>query len=212
MLRERTHARRQALQILYQGDMTGEPLADILGRQTYLTSEEVPGEGPDADSTFDDHVPLESFAVTLLEGVSSHREAIDDRIVTTSANWKLQRMPAVDRNILRLAIYEIVYDDSIPVGVAINEAVELAKSYGGDESSKFVNGILGRVAEKSVSDAAERASLGPLPTFALDALPSDEPLASDPAISTSHPEDTADICEDAAPRGFASSSQPTKEG
>lgn len=214
VLRERTHARRQALQILYQGDMTREPLEDILSCQTYLTSEEIPvgtaDDTPDVDPTFDDNVPLEPFAIILLEGVSAHKEDIDDRIITTSANWKLQRMPAVDRNILRLAIYEIVYDDTIPVGVAINEAVELAKSYGGDESSKFVNGILGRVAEKFVSDAAERAALGPLPTFESDALPSDEPLMCSADTSSSDGDDA--IAVRGGPQGSVDSLQPIEEG
>ena len=80
-----------------------------------------------------------------------------ERLASTSENWSVDRMPVVDRALLRLAVYEMVYVDDVPVSVAINEAVELAKAYGGeDESSRFVNGVLGRIArtmEEADSDA-----------------------------------------------------------
>jgi N utilization substance protein B len=72
---------------------------------------------------------------------------VDARIEATSQHWSLMRMPFVDRNILRLAVYEIMFEDDVPASVAINEAVELAKAYGGDDSPKFVNGVLGKIAE-----------------------------------------------------------------
>lgn len=82
------------------------------------------------------------------EGVLSHVEEIDRVLNDTSKGWKTSRMNKVDLTILRLAVYEMKWDDEVPEGVAINEAVELAKKFGGDSSSSFVNGVLGRVAKQ----------------------------------------------------------------
>jgi len=87
------------------------------------------------------------YAVTLVEGVVEHRARIDSVLAALSgADWPLERMPAVDRNILRLATYELLFRDDVPDGVVISEAVELATSLSTDESPKFVNGVLARVA------------------------------------------------------------------
>ena len=128
---ERTRARRQALQILYQREITGQNVRMILDSHTYNDEDGEPSE----------------YSRELALGTETHQEAIDAEIETTSQHWSLMRMPFVDRNILRLAVYEIVYEDGVPASVAINEAVELAKAYGGDDSPKFVNGVLGRIAE-----------------------------------------------------------------
>jgi len=128
---ERTRARRQALQILYQREITGQNVRMILESHTYNDEDGEPSE----------------YSRELALGTEAHQEAIDAEIETTSQHWSLMRMPFVDRNILRLAVYEIVYEDGVPASVAINEAVELAKAYGGDDSPKFVNGVLGRIAE-----------------------------------------------------------------
>ena len=135
MSRDRSLARRQALQILYQREITEETVASILSEQTY--------------STLDG--PLSDYAVEILEGVTEHQDRIDELLGAVSQNWVVSRMPLVDRNILRVATWEILYGDAqqVPPSVAINEAVELAKVFGGDDSSKFVNGVLGRIAEKS---------------------------------------------------------------
>ena len=85
------------------------------------------------------------FASALVEGVISNRERIDAMIVELAPAWPMEQIPAIDRNILRLAIYEVVIDNKVPMRAAINEAVELAKTYGGDNSPKFVNGVLGSV-------------------------------------------------------------------
>ena len=85
------------------------------------------------------------FATALVEGVVSNRERIDAMIVELAPAWPIEQIPAIDRNILRLAIYEVVIDNKVPMRAAINEAVELAKTYGGDNSPKFVNGVLGSV-------------------------------------------------------------------
>lgn len=128
---ERRKARHQALHILYQREITEEPVSRILEQGTY--SEE---DGEPAD-----------FCRQLLLGVEAHQSRIDALIGRTSDNWTLSRMPLVDRNILRLAVYELLYLEDVPDSVSINEAVEMAKLYGGEDSSKFVNGILGRLSE-----------------------------------------------------------------
>ena len=128
---ERTRARRQALQILYQREITGQDVQTILDTRTYSNEDGEPSE----------------YSRTLALGAEMHQSAIDTKIETTSKHWSLMRMPFVDRNILRLAVYEIVYEEGMPASVAINEAVELAKAYGGDDSPKFVNGVLGKIAE-----------------------------------------------------------------
>jgi len=128
---ERTRARHQALQILYQCEITGQSVAAILEGRTYSTEDGEPSE----------------FCRDLALGAEAHSETIDSTIEATSEHWSLMRMPFVDRNILRLAVYEILYETEVPHSVAINEAVEMAKLYGGDDSSKFVNGVLGKIAE-----------------------------------------------------------------
>ena len=127
---ERTRARRQALQILYQRDITGENVNRILGLKTYSVEDGEPDE----------------YCRELVAGVEKYLIGLDEMIGEVSENWAVSRMPFVDRNILRIATYEILYDAEVPPSVAINEAVELAKVYGGEDSSKFVNGVLGKIA------------------------------------------------------------------
>lgn len=93
----------------------------------------------------EDNTWIKEFVRSLVRGTGEHQEKIDQLIEQYSTDWKLDRMAAVDRNLLRLAIYEILYMPDIPSAVSINEAVELAKVYGSDESAKFVNGILGNL-------------------------------------------------------------------
>lgn len=91
------------------------------------------------------------YAQLLVEGVTAQRQAIDTIIAHISHEWKPQRMPGVDRNLARIAIYEMQFSaERLPPSVAINEAVELAKKYGTDDSPKFINGILGTVAKKGI--------------------------------------------------------------
>ena len=140
-MHERTRARRQALQILYQRDMTGESVSRILAQKMYSLED---GEPDD-------------FCRCLVEGVERYLPGIDETVGEVSENWSVSRMPFVDRNILRLATYEILYDSEVPPSVAINEAVELAKVYGGDDSSKFVNGVLGKIALKRVEHSDQES-------------------------------------------------------
>lgn len=136
---ERILARRAAVQILYQSEISGVP-ADKL-----LDGGLVPEEAKAND-----------YARELVCGVSAHRAELDRAIGESSQNWAIDRMPVVDRSILRLAIYEMRYVDDVPQSVTINEAVELAKAFGGeDDSHRFVNGILGRLARQG-EDASER--------------------------------------------------------
>jgi transcription antitermination protein NusB len=132
---ERSRARRQALQMLYQRDITGDDVNRILGLKTYSCEDGEPDE----------------FCRELVKGVEMYLPQIDETIGEVSENWSVSRMPMVDRNILRLATYELIYDVDVPPSVAINEAVELAKVYGGEDSSKFVNGVLGKIAEKTAA-------------------------------------------------------------
>lgn len=136
---ERTRARRQALQILYQREITGESVSSILQGRSYSIEDGEPSE----------------YCRELALGIEANQVSVDQQIEATSEHWTLSRMPLVDRNILRLAVYEIVFRDEIPDSVAINEAVEMAKVYGGDDSSKFVNGVLGKIATYHADDAAE---------------------------------------------------------
>ena len=89
--------------------------------------------------------PIREFALNLVEGVLSHRAETDERITRYAENYELGRLAVVDRNILRLAIYEMLHREDIPPVVSINEAIEIAKRFGSEESSRFVNGILDRV-------------------------------------------------------------------
>ncbi len=91
------------------------------------------------------------FAGELVRGVIANRAALDDIIQSASTNWKLDQMGRVDRIVLRLAVYEIAVARNVPVRAAINESIELAKTFSGDESGRFVNGILGKVAETAAS-------------------------------------------------------------
>lgn len=126
----RTLARSQALQLLFQAEVLGRAVSDVLQGPYALGQDE----------------PLDEYGEYLALGVDGMRNKLDAVISRASTNWTVPRMPAVDRNLLRMAIYEILYVDEVATAVSIDEAVELAKAFGTDESSRFVNGLLGRVA------------------------------------------------------------------
>jgi transcription antitermination protein NusB len=138
---ERTRARRQALQILYQRDITGQSARSILGLKSYSTEDGEPDE----------------YCKQLVMGVEQHLVTLDETIGNVSEHWVVSRMPLVDRNILRIAALEILFDAEVPASVAINEAVEMAKVYGGEDSSKFVNGVLGRIAQNGPEHADQES-------------------------------------------------------
>lgn len=170
---ERTRARSNAVQVLYTSEIQGKPATELLAAGS------VPPEVGE----------LSDYAVKLIEGVEAYRSVIDGHLASTSENWSVSRMPVLDRSILRLATYEMVYVKDVPVSVAINEAVELAKDFGGkDESPNFVNGVLGRIArgieagditpvEPAAPEAEEAAESAPAAEAEAEAVAEDAPAA-----------------------------------
>lgn len=133
----RTNARSQALQLLFQAEVNGRTVDDVLAGD-YLLSDG----------------PLDEFGERLARGASADRLTLDAIIDSTANNWKIERLPIVDRNLLRLALYEILEVPEVATAVAIDEYVELAKAYGTDDSRKFINGLLGRVA-RNIEDGVD---------------------------------------------------------
>jgi N utilization substance protein B len=128
----RTKARERALQALYQIDVAATDLDEALSR-FWKSFEPVERE-------------VMTLAEELVRGVARYRREIDDAIERVSQNWRLDRMARVDRNILRLAMFELAHKSDVPVKVVIDEAIELGKKYGSESSGAFVNGVLDRVA------------------------------------------------------------------
>lgn len=129
----RSKARKQALDLLYETDIRGTNLVET------LIARDIPAEGPDAR-------PIRDYTRELVNGVSENRRKIDELITTYAQGWDMDRLPAVDRNILRLGIFEILWSSAVPTSVAIDEALMLAKELSSDESSKYIHGVLGRIA------------------------------------------------------------------
>ena len=141
-MRRRTLAREHALKILYQMDITKRPLEAVLA--DYWKADDTMGIKD---------VEITGYAAALAKGVNGHMNAIDGKISEYATNWQLKRMAVIDRNVMRLGLFELKYStERIPPKVAINEAVELAKKYGDLESSKFVNGILDKIHKKELVD------------------------------------------------------------
>ena len=130
MLGARRIARALVLQALYEVDSAKHGAEEVVTR---LLAEEMLSE-ENAD-----------FTRELVSGVIQNKEKIDKNIQSFAPAWPIEQIPMVDRNILRLAIFEILIDNKVPIKVAINEAVEIAKAFGSDNSSKFINGVLGSV-------------------------------------------------------------------
>ena len=124
----RSKARKRAVDVLYESDVRGVEAVSTLAERLAHSDPPVP-----------------EYAVELVEGVTGRLADIDDVITQHSEGWSVERMPAVDRAVLRLALYEMLWRDDVPDAVVIDEAVELAKSLSTDESPRFVNGVLGRV-------------------------------------------------------------------
>lgn len=137
----RSKARKQALDILYESDIrNSDPLA-------ILESRDVVEEGPDAR-------PIRDFTRELIAGVAANKRKIDELIATYAQGWDMDRLAAVDRNILRLGIFEIVYSDELADGIAIDEAITLAKDLSTDDSATFIHGLLGKIS--SIKDSVAR--------------------------------------------------------
>jgi len=140
-LKNRRRGRELALKVIFQLDLAGGGLPEAFDLTVKLIGEDP--EEPDAAPLTDDTV---EFARRLLSGTIDNLPEIDSRLRSYAREWTLERMANVDRNILRLALYEMLHLDDIPLSVSINEAVELAKVYSTPDSGRFINGILGKIA------------------------------------------------------------------
>jgi transcription antitermination protein NusB len=159
----RSKARKRALDILFEAELRGLPTLQLLSERQSLGD-----------------VPVQPYAAELVRGVASHSERIDELISWNLVDWTLERLPAVDRNILRIGVYELLWAGDVPDGVAISEAVALAQDLSTDNSPSFVNGVLARIkAEK--------------PTLSLD------PEASAFAVAEGEDDPYADDDDDADP-------------
>ena len=134
----RSKARKRALDILFESEQRGLPTLELLAERQSLGEQPVP-----------------QYAADLVRGVASHSERIDALISWNLVDWTLERMPAVDRNVLRLGVYELLWADDVPDGVAISEAVALAEDLSTDASPSFVNGVLARLGMTKASQPAE---------------------------------------------------------
>ena len=134
----RSKARKRALDILFEAEQRGLPVLELLSERQSL------GE-----------TPVPEYAAELVRGVASHQPEIDNLISENAVDWTLERMPAVDRNILRLGVYELLWADDVPDGVAISEAVLLAQDLSTDASPGFVNGLLARIKDLKPTSTPE---------------------------------------------------------
>jgi N utilization substance protein B len=128
----RSKARKQALDLLYESDIRGSSALEL------LQSRDVIEDGPDAR-------PIREFTKELISGISTNSRKIDELITTYAQGWDMDRLPAVDRNILRLAIFEIVWTADLADGIAIDEALTLAKELSTEESAGYIHGVLGKI-------------------------------------------------------------------
>src|ERR1700755_249058 len=131
--RGRHQARKRAVDVLFEADARGLTPVEVADARTALAAQQA------------DVAPLNPYTVTVARGVTEHRAHIDDLISSHLQGWTLDRLPAVDRAILRVAVWELLYADDVPEPVAVDEAVQLAKELSTDDSPGFINGVLGHV-------------------------------------------------------------------
>ena len=124
----RSKARKRAVDILYEAELRGRGILETLAERITVNDP-----------------PVGDYTKTLVEGVTEHKVRIDELLSTYSVGWSLDRMPAVDRNVLRVGVYELLFAADIPDAVAVSEAVELVRELSTDDSPSFVNGLLGRI-------------------------------------------------------------------
>lgn len=152
-MKARRSARRLALDVLYEAE-----IRDMLPVEAFDARRAegwVLASGSDDDSQPDAQEPtveVLQYASALIEGVQDHHAELDELIVRYADHWAIERMPVVDRTLLRMAIFELMWRDDIPTPVAINEAVELAKSLSTEDSGRFINGLLGKIVETEEID------------------------------------------------------------
>lgn len=132
----RSKARKRALDILFQADVRGDTPGVVLAAEAKRAQSE-----PAREASW-------LYAREIVDGVIDHADEIDEQIITHSKDWKIDRMPAVDRAVLRIGVWEVLFNDEVPVSVAIDEAVQLVKEYSTDEAGAFVNGVLGRISRE----------------------------------------------------------------
>lgn len=137
----RSKARKRALDVLFEAEQRSAPVLEILAGRLAASDP-----------------PVSEYTVSLVEGVVANHERIDELLTTYSQDWSLDRMPAVDRAILRLATFELLWRDDVPDAVVIDEAVTMARTLSTDESPRFVNGLLGRLLELKPMLAPESPS------------------------------------------------------
>jgi N utilization substance protein B len=130
----RTKARKRALDVLFESEVRGLALDGTLEER--LASPEP---------------PVKEYTVELVRGVTEHRSKIDELLASYSEGWSLERMPAVDRNVLRIGVFEVLYVDDVPDAVAVTEAINLVRDLSTDESPAFVNGVLGNIVRNKAS-------------------------------------------------------------
>ena len=133
----RSKARKRALDILFQADVRGDEPGVILAAEAQRAASE-----PAREASW-------LYAREIVDGVIDHHEEIDELIATHSKDWKIERMPAVDRALLRMGVWELLHNDEVPTAVVIDEAVELAKEFSTDDSGSFVHGVLARVSRSA---------------------------------------------------------------
>lgn len=131
----RSKARKRALDMLFQAEVRAEPLAEIVAAEANRAVAE-----PDRMASW-------LYAREIVDGVADHLDEIDELIASYSQGWSIDRMPNVDRSVLRIASWEILHNPEMPVAVAIDEAVELAKEYSTEDSGRFVNGVLSKIVQ-----------------------------------------------------------------
>jgi N utilization substance protein B len=124
----RSKARKRALDVLFEAELRGQPVLDVL-----------------AERAADEMPPVPAYAADLVRGVHAHQQRIDELLAAYAEGWTLDRMPAVDRNLLRIGAFELLWADDVPDAVAISEAVRLARELSTDSSPAFVNGLLARL-------------------------------------------------------------------
>lgn len=151
LMGQRRRSRELALQILYSMEFSHAPPEDAIA--LFYELADFPGS-----AELQAHPSARPFAEHLVRGVFLHREHLDRLIASASAHWRLERMPTVDRNILRMALYEMLYCADIPLKVAINEAIDIGKRYGSSDSGAFINGILDRLLPSLEQQRNEAAS------------------------------------------------------
>ena len=127
---KRREAREKALFYLYQSDLLKINVDELIQKDLKYKKE------------------IDQFTLKLINGVKNNLDSLNEIINTYSTNWQMDRMSILDRNMLRIALYELIYEQEIPFKVTINEAIEISKKYGDEESGKFINGILGKAIEK----------------------------------------------------------------